>query len=265
MRKVEDINELRTLQMQIMDSIDEFCQQNRLSYSLAGGTLIGAIRHKGYIPWDDDIDIYMPRKDYNKFLAEYNGFNPRYKIYDWHNYPNMDILFAKVGDTYTELSEQGKFRDYGVNVDVFPLDGVSDRKIIRAIVFKIKTAIYILAHGKSQKYNINSPYKEKIRWIMSRLWPYSKLKSFRIIESIVLRWPNAKYVTNLISMGSSNPHDSFDLSIFNPTKEVPFENRKYRIMKGYDDYLTKRFGDYMKLPPENQRVHSHDLIAYIKG
>lgn len=264
MRQITDVAELRSLQMQIMDCIDDFCKKNHLSYSLAGGTLIGAIRHKGYIPWDDDIDIYMPRRDYDKFLKTFDGFNPRYKTYEWHTCPGMHVLFAKVGDCQTLLSEQGSMQDYGVYVDVFPLDGVSPSERVRSLVFKLKTAIYILSHGKSQVFPKGKKWKYKLRWLLARLWPLSRRQSFKLIERLVSRWPESSDVTNLVSMGTSNPQDHFALDLFSPTVSSPFEDREYQIMRGYDEYLTKRFGHYMQLPPESQRIQAHDLIAYMK-
>lgn len=263
MREVKDVAELRSLQMQVMDCIDDFCKKNHLSYSLAGGTLIGAIRHKGYIPWDDDIDIYMPRKDYDIFIKTFDGFNSRYKVFEWHDYPGMDVLFAKVGDLKTALSEQGKMREYGVYVDIFPLDGVSSNKTIRLLTFKIKTAIYILSHAKSQAFSQQTSVKNKVRWCLSRLWPFSKKCSFKMIDSLAHNWSTAENVTNFISMGTSNPHDQFDINLFAPTVPTDFEDRKYQIMNGYNEYLTKRFGNYMELPPENQRIQAHELIAYM--
>lgn len=263
MREVKTVEELRALQMQTMDVIDAFCKKQGLSYSLAGGTLIGAIRHKGYIPWDDDIDIYMPRADYDNFLKTFDGFNDRYKVYEWRNYPGMEILFAKVGDTKTRLSEQGLMREYGVNVDIFPLDGVpKDEKEQRKLFYK-KLALYILAHGKSQKYPSSQSLSNKFRWIAAKIWPLSKRATFKRIYKLITRYPDSDIVTNMVSMGSNNANDAFSISLFHPTQAVPFEDRQYQIMAGYDTYLRKRFGDYMKLPPEDKRVGAHDLIAYI--
>lgn len=264
MRQITTVEELRELQMQAMDVIDAFCKKNNLNYSLAGGTMIGVVRHKGYIPWDDDIDIYMPRKDYDIFLKTFDGFNQRYRVYEWRNYPGMEVLFAKVGDTKTKLSEQGTFREYGVYVDVFPLDGVSDDEKVQRRIFKTKVALYILAHAKSQRYPANSSTKNKLRWIASRLWPLSKRMTFKLITKLVQQWPNAKNVTNLVCAAPNNPYDAFPLSSFMPTHATAFENRSYQIMDGYQVYLTRRYGDYMKLPPEDQRVQAHDLIAYIE-
>ena len=98
---------------------------------------------------------------------------------------------------------------------------------------------------------------------MSLLWPFSKKYSFKMIDALAHKWSASNDVTNFISMGTSNPHDQFDINLFAPTVPTVFEDRKYQIMKGYDEYLSKRFGNYMKLPPMNQRVQAHDLIAYV--
>ena len=103
MRKVEDIQELRQIQMGILDEVHRFCEAHGLRYFLSSGTLIGAVRHKGYIPWDDDIDIYMPRKDYEEFLQAYTSDSGHYRAINPQTENHYYYTFAKVVDLRTRM------------------------------------------------------------------------------------------------------------------------------------------------------------------
>ena len=116
--------EIKSLQMEILCSIHNFCVNNNIRYSLAYGTLLGAIRHKGYIPWDDDVDILMPRPDYEKFLKLYPGYNKNHTVQTYINDDSYYLAFAKVYDNRTELIVFPTRT--GVFVDIFPVDGLPD-------------------------------------------------------------------------------------------------------------------------------------------
>ena len=121
-RKYINVEELKHIQLDMLSDIAEFCEQNNIKYFLAYGTLIGAIRHKGYIPWDDDIDICMPRPDYDKFLSLYNKKDSAYKAVAFELDENYKLPFAKVNDTRTVMWETMYDQDvFGVYIDVFPL------------------------------------------------------------------------------------------------------------------------------------------------
>lgn len=106
MRQITDINELRQIQMGILDNVHRFCEAHGLTYFLSSGTLIGAVRHKGYIPWDDDIDIYMPRKDYEQFLQIYSDETGRYRAINPQTESHYYYTFAKVVDQKTRMVEK---------------------------------------------------------------------------------------------------------------------------------------------------------------
>ena len=117
-------NEIKTIQLDILQSIHQFCETNNIRYSLAYGTLLGAIRHKGYIPWDDDIDVMMPRPDYERFIQNYPNFCDRNIVQTYNNDNSYYLWCAKVYDNRTE---QITFPTRsGVCVDVFPIDGLPD-------------------------------------------------------------------------------------------------------------------------------------------
>ena len=124
MREIS-VSESRNIQIGILEEVDRFCLINNLTYFMSYGTLLGAVRHKGFIPWDDDIDIAMPYPDYMRFCAEYSG--KYYKINHWTHQPNFHCNYAKFEDTRT-ISKEEIVQDYtmGINIDVAPIIGLPD-------------------------------------------------------------------------------------------------------------------------------------------
>lgn len=128
MKKNIEVEELKRIQTDILNFVDGFCKKNGLRYWLAYGTLLGAVRHKGYIPWDDDIDILMFREDYEKFVTTFK--DERYKVFATEVNAKYPYPFAKVGDTATYFEEEIKDAiDTGVNIDVFPLDYIPEDRV----------------------------------------------------------------------------------------------------------------------------------------
>jgi lipopolysaccharide cholinephosphotransferase len=119
-------NEMRTVQFNILCAVDKFCNENNLRYTLLGGTLLGAVRHQGFIPWDDDIDIAMPRPDYEKFVRTFNKTESFLVCESWINKKYWYFGFAKIGDKRTLLEQRDCKIKLFVNIDLFPVDGFYD-------------------------------------------------------------------------------------------------------------------------------------------
>jgi lipopolysaccharide cholinephosphotransferase len=133
-------DELKSIQLDLLQKTADFCEANGIRYFLCGGTLLGAIRHKGYIPWDDDIDIVMPRPDYERFCKTFNQPDSVYKVKSLLTHPDYACAFAKVYDNRTMLKElHYKGVHFGVYIDVLPVDGVKDSAQIKKIMFLHKT------------------------------------------------------------------------------------------------------------------------------
>ena len=146
------IDKLKQIQLDMLKDIHTFCVEHEIRYSLAFGTLLGAVRHKGYIPWDDDIDIMMPREDYNRFIRSYG--NQTYKIADMSVNPNYGLPFAKVEDVLTVIEENVEGESvFGVYIDVFPVDSIPDNMLARRSFYKMKSLLNTLFDLKTVRLN----------------------------------------------------------------------------------------------------------------
>lgn len=264
MKEIE-LSELKSIQIEIMKVVHDYCVSNNISYSLAYGSLIGAIRHKGFIPWDDDIDILMPREDYSKFIQGFNSSCSRYQVRSHHNFEGYPFPFAKVEDTFTLKDELG-YTQMGIAIDVFPIDNVPDEEIETTKVF-----------NKSQQLRAMNQLKF-MRWSKSR--SVSK-NLFLYLSKIPLlfvpnKWINKQYEENSTRFNTSPSQRKACLIAVYKRKEImparvfeeyidcDFEDQRFKILKEYHNYLTNLYGDYMKLPPEDKRVTHHDFKAWWK-
>lgn len=260
LRQIKDINELRSVQLGIMDSIHDFCLKNGIRYSLGGGTLIGAFRHRGYIPWDDDIDIYMLREDYERFISIYNDNDRKYKLLKPGDTSRYIYTFAKVIDTRTIMTEdEVEGYEIGVYVDVFPLDFVTDNMRMRKIVFGAKKLLYKIRRCKIQK---NNPLKSYTAYLCYRYLPLSLSAIDWIISKYIHR---RKPSGTICEMTDTNRplKGCYSIDCMASTIDVTFEDRTYKAMAGYDEYLSNTYGNYMKLPPKEQQTQ-HKFKAYFK-
>ena len=264
-------NELKQLQLDILKDVDAFCRRNGIEYFLVGGTGIGAVRHGGYIPWDDDIDIGMTRPNYNKFIGTFNGSLPNLKVYspeiDWEYY----APYANVCDTRTILFEHSNSHrkdEIGVKIDVFPYDGVpsdeTDFERMRKRARLLKTISYFkrrtISKGRNTSiWNVVSSIFWRI--ILSPIKYSSLQKRIHHLAEIV-PYEDALHLEKIVFPYKKNK--PLNKAVFESYCDMVFEGLTIRNLKQYDLYLRSVFGDYMQLPPEDQRVSSHGFIAYWK-
>lgn len=262
--KLIETEELKKLQLDILKDVHDFCMKNEIKYSLAFGTLLGAVRHKGYIPWDDDIDIMMQRKDYEIFLRMYG--NKKYQIAYRDRMPSFYLPYAKVYDVRTKVDEYSDYSmDYGVNIDVFPLDNVPDsgdelksflqKKKFWNIIYELKrikiakrrsftkNAVLALAHVLLYPVSIHF-VSEQMRNLSEK---YYKEPTRRI---------------GIVAPSDNNLREIWNREIFEEYIVLPFEGVEVLVMRHYQQFLTAAYGDYMQLPPEDKRVTHHKYLAY---
>jgi lipopolysaccharide cholinephosphotransferase len=253
------LKEIQQVMLEELTFIDKFCRDNGIKYMLSSGTCLGAVRHKGFIPWDDDADIYMDRENYNKLIDLMQKQNSKYRVirYDLEN--TFVVPFAKVVDTTTICHENRariKSDDLGVWVDIFPIDNVPDDEKTRIKFYrkiaKLQHALFIACNTSENS------IKKIIKFIVR---PFINIKKVCAkMDKLAQKFNNVecKYMSDWVW------GDKFwEKSCWQNLTEADFEGHKFFIPKDYDTYLTRMYGDYMTPPPENERP-THNMIAYKK-
>jgi len=249
-----------------LKSIDKCCRDNNIDYSLSWGSLIGSIRHHGFIPWDDDMDLMMSRNNYNRFIEVYD--DPRFCIYTPSKDKNCIQLLTKVyrKDTMVIFDNYKKKSLFGLWISIFPYDNAPDEELKKWE--RTRTFLQNLYHYKTARYlDINSirRFRRNVVKFFLKV-PVIPFSSFFLAEKIErhLSKYNNKKTTNICIWESDDftrflyfPSELFDEHI-----DVDFDGVKCRIIKGYDQFLRMYYGDYMQLPPEEKRAPSHNYKAY---
>ena len=262
MREI-NVEELKKIQLEILDDIHRFCIQERLTYSLAYGTLLGAIRHHGYIPWDDDIDVMMPRRDYERFINLYKSNTN--EILDLRESDTTIEMFLKICRKGSIMIDTTLKRSlWGINIDVFPIDGISDdgEDHCDQIVYLRNQLPKICPFYKTIP-------KHKLLWFSKYLLKrvinhnYSNiLTQKKMIDALACEYDLSK--TN--QCGCLITEDSIEMipsNLFADFQNVLFEGKMYNSIANYDSYLTAIYGDYMRLPPIEKRITHHLYRTYI--
>ena len=263
MRQITDVKELRQYQMGILDDIHRFCTENGITYFLSSGTLIGAVRHKGYIPWDDDIDLYMPRESYERFCAEYQDSLGRFELLEPRKTAHYIYTFAKVADTRTKMVEAWYDNfPIGIYVDIFPVDYVTENIALRKAVFWLKKNLFRIYIDKRMRL-----FRDKNPWhvfkrIVCRMIPVPSSTLNKWLRSIQWHKRPTNTVCNMTEVGPS-VKGCFSADSIKSAVDIEFEGKVYKTMVGYKEYLEHTFGDYMQLPPVEQR-QTHMFEAYVK-
>lgn len=266
MKEITDIRELQKIEFDILCDIDRFCRENDIHYFLAAGTLLGAIRHKGFIPWDDDIDIGMLRPDYEKFIAKYKS--DKNELWWYGNTPKYFFPYAKVVAKGTLLTGGDfPYLGCGVFVDILPYDEIEDsqskwkRAINRwAIINQILTLrnIRLFRKGRSLLKQFVVFLRAPLRLIPNR-WFLSWLDR-KIVRG---KMDGPHKIAHLVSGAMYGLREIHNSDIFNDFITVSFEGKSFFAPKGWHDFLKDLYGDYMKLPPaEKQKAH-HDFRAWV--
>lgn len=266
MKLISDIKTLQAIELDIMSYIDRVCRDNGLKYFLAYGTLIGAVRHGGFIPWDDDIDILMPRDDYRKLCRIVRAEKKRYRIVEHIHTAGYRYGFAKVFDSHTKLEENVRRggKGMGVYVDVFPYDGYPGSVRLRMINILGKLRHWEMRGFHSMK-SEEHPWKNVFRYI---LYGCIRIVGYKPLLALSQKLACARTVEQSELVGCfsgfmDNEKEVFHRVSVERLKDAEFEGRMFLIPEGYDELLRNMYGDYMKLPPESERVSNHDFKAWI--
>lgn len=257
MRKIE-LEEMKRLQIQILDYVDAFCHKHHITYSLSAGTLLGAVRHQGYIPWDDDIDIQLLRDDYERFITSWRSESHPYEFLHISTHPFLGVPFAKVSDPRTCVKEPG-VKSVGVNIDVFPIDKVTNEQDFICRHAQVRR-LYVDVWRKMREWS----WRPNIIFWKVCAWFRTPQKDLLQLDQIA-KAKNQEDAPLLFEMiGGRTFHTPWSKEAFSHTVEVTFEGRTYPAFVGYDEYLRAAYGDYMQLPPIEKRVTHHHVEAWWK-
>lgn len=260
-----ELETLHRIHISMLKKIDEFCKENDIKYFLMYGTLIGAVRHKGFIPWDDDVDIGMLREDYNKFMKlAKNGFKGDLLIENYKMHKGYGHNFGKVvlkGTVWEEYFAEGLDCLNGIYIDVFPIDKTSNNKLLQMkqwIVCIVLVRMLLL----NTKYHYRKRGIKKILYsigykvsgLFSKEWLVTKL------EKNATKYNNSNCNKRIpFQENYSMKKQLFDDDAFKEVIPCSFENIEVMIPKRYDEILSINYGDYMKLPPKEQQVAHHSI------
>lgn len=263
-----NIEQVKLIQLDVLSAIHQFCCKNDIKYSLACGTLLGAKRHKGYIPWDDDIDIYLLREDYDTLMSSFpETYQGVYKITSLERDAKWNRAYAKgyhCGTIFNEASTS----DYqlGVCIDIFPIDTVPQsngkwNKYNRTRLFWQK--IYVV---KSIKISTGRSVAKNAILLFGKILiiPLSLKTIAKQISRVAQKYNGTKsdrVFENVCGVVSQRP---FSRQLFDSISDVLFEDRVFKAFTNSDDYLTNTYGNWQELPPKEKRVTHHSFKAYRK-
>lgn len=261
MREIESLQEIKKNEYAVLKYLDKVCREEKLRYWLAYGTLIGAVRHEGFIPWDDDIDVFMPRQDYIKFLSYMKKQDGRYKLSCIETVGrSYRYSYGKLHDSMTYVNEsvtQGNCEN-GIWVDIFPIDGLGDEKS--------KDTQFNRIYENSKRINFfHTLNKYGLKGKILKLIGRTNINRYLNWTSGRHTFDESKYVAVLTTV-IIPPYKPtiWKREWFDKTVEMHFENGKFFVPGEYDKILKSVYGNYMELPPEDERVQGHSFKAYWK-
>ena len=272
MKEITDVDELKRIELDLLKKVFAFCKARGIRCYLGGGTLLGSVRHKGFIPWDDDVDVMMPRPDYEKFCSEFSM--PDASVHCFRRDQDYYLPFAKVYDDRTALVEDrdphGKSAVY---VDVFPIDGFKNHDVVSNRVSReLNRCMAFLSLRRSPPLFRRRPFMRQIGlWIglPLRLLPQSwrNALAFRALDRFDRFLSSSVFDSApfaAVAVCDFTPKKIVPKRIFDPGPEMRFEDSMFTAPAGWQENLSSLYGDYMVLPAPEKRITHHSFRAWWK-
>lgn len=260
------LQEIKKIELNILKKFDEFCKENDIRYYLSHGTLLGALRYKGFIPWDDDVDLLIPREDYSRLISLFQD-DDQYRLYCFEKNDEYKFPYAKLCDMTTLKIEEGYDNDLnlGLDLDLFPLDAWDDdidkaKKEARAL----NKNMFYLSLSKLDKADSLNVIK---RFIKSIIMVICKMYGYKYFIRKIQKISCSKKQTGSKYLGCKawcvyGERGIIPAEVFADTIDVEFEGEMFTAPIGYDTYLTCLYGDYMPEPPKEKQKTHHVFKAY---
>lgn len=254
--RVLNVDDVKRISLEIMDEIHAFCVKNKLRYILFSGTLLGCIRHKGFIPWDDDIDIAMPREDYEVFAKTFKS--DRCAFVNHENFSSHYLPWGKVADLNTLKIEpvSVKKEKYGVDIDIYPCDYIETIEQGQYLKNKIGKI------DKKRGHSVRLYNKNIIKNFFTIFYRGKHIKYCEKETKLSMQYNNGPKNFIFRNCPFSSAEDIYPIDMFDNKTLMNFENKQYFVPNKYDEILTKRYGDYMTPPNKADQSPHHLYEAY---
>lgn len=260
------LQEMKDIELEILLTFHSFCVENNIKYFLSHGTLLGAVRYKKFIPWDDDVDVLVPREDYNRIIKLFQD-NERYRLFAYEKNSNYRFPYAKLCDMTTLKAETGfnNGLELGLDMDIFPLDSWdNDLETAKKEVRSLSNARLCLGLAKLRKPDSANPIKRVIKGFVML---FCKMLGSEYFVKKIINESQKNQNKSSAYLGNKawcvyGEKDIIPASVFEDSVEIEFEGQKFPAPKDYDKYLTCLYGDYLPEPPKEKQKTHHLFKAY---
>lgn len=255
------LKEAQAIEFEMLRAFRALCEEQGLTFFLSGGTLLGAVRHSGFIPWDDDIDVMMPRADYDRLISSELKLPGELKLFCCEKDDSYFYPYARLCDMRYRLYYEGHRAEasQGMYIDIFPIETLPDGTLERKLYFK-RMRLWDVLRNCARRESVME--NEKHRGLKRLLGPVARLRGpmwyARRMNALARGYAGKETAHAGVTMVTHyGEREWMPKAVFEPGATVSFEGERCAAPKGYDAYLTRLYGDYMQLPPEEKRVSEH--------
>lgn len=271
MREIEKIEEIQNVLFDTLCYFDDFCRKNKIRYFISNGTLLGAAKYKGFIPWDDDADVMLPRKDYDRLVSLKEINNEKYRLFCTEQNENWRMPYAKLSCEQT-LIKEGEYdfgESFGLSMDVFPIDNWSSCLLIakmQAFVSECLKRLLVCSIGgdfRTQKKGIKRLILKSI-WFMGKALGHKRIKKYILDGIAKSKRKNSRYAGCRV-WTSHFTNEIFPSDFFDGADYLEIRGRAFPVFADYERYLRKLYGKWKEELPREQQHSNHEIRVWHKN